>query len=956
MNYLGAGKSDPLNSLWAKLSRDKSNPPSYHPLLAHLIDVAQVAHAMWRDVLPTAARAHVASALGMTECPEAAGRWIAFFAGLHDLGKASPAFARQDARAWDRIRASGFPSPPEPFGDRLPHGWISAHTLPTLLSAPPYALPPLVANVAGVAVGGHHGIFPSPSVLRKVTMEPDEAGRGRWRDARRDLVSALADALGYPAPAPSPLTLDLVTAMYLAGLTSVADWIGSNADFFPYVLNGETRPAEWQTPRYWPAYAAGAADKARRALGALGWLGAAAPSAPSAFVELFPFAPNSLQATAVDVATRLDGPALVVIEAPMGLGKTEAALFLADHLAASLGQRGFYFSLPTQATSNQMLSRLRPFLARRYPDDLVNLQLLHGHAALSAELQVLRQNADRLFAPTTVDDDESPGHDDQHVLAAEWFTYRKRGLLAPFGVGTVDQALLAVLQAKHVFVRLFGLAHTVVIIDEVHAYDTYMSALLGRLLEWLAALGASVILLSATLPCHRREQLLRAYAAGRGALDSDAIIVPTLAYPRITWSTQSGANARAVATKTETVTVAVEPIEDPFVDDSTFGARADAVARRLEHVLRDGGCAAVIVSTVRRAQRLYDCLRRWFPDNACDGLPQLDLFHARYLFEDRDAREKRTLLRFGKPGARVIFDDGTDLTVERPHRAVLVATQVIEQSLDLDFDLMVTDLAPADLVLQRIGRLHRHSGRSRPTPLQKPALWLLLPPVSNGVPTFGRDQIAVYDEHPLLRSWLDLRGRKEIMLPDEIETIVEAIYDEREPSPDLSPALLAAWNETRADLAASIAKEEHEADKRWIASPTSSRQLWQLLQDPREEDAPENHPAHQALTRLAELTAPVVLLYGPPDQPSLDPAGRQPIDLRATPDLPLAQALLRRSVGLSDRRIVYALAAQAPPPSWRRSALLRHHRLLVLDANGRAAVDARHTHRLDPDLGVVVDG
>jgi CRISPR-associated endonuclease/helicase Cas3 len=164
----------------------------------------------------------------------------------------------------------------------------------------------------------------------------------------------------------------------------------------------------------------------------------------------------------------------------------------------------------------------------------VNLQLLHGHAALSAELQLLRDNAAALFQPSSIHDEDDHPHD-ATVVAAEWFTARKRGLLAPFGVGTVDQALLAVLKTRHGFVRLFGLGHKTVVVDEVHAYDTYMTTLLERLLHWLATLGASVVLLSATLPRGRLAALLDAFAAGRADTNSTAASGPAILYPRISW-------------------------------------------------------------------------------------------------------------------------------------------------------------------------------------------------------------------------------------------------------------------------------------------------------------------------------------------------------------------------------------------------------------------------------------
>ena len=390
----------------------------------------------------------------------------------------------------------------------------------------------------------------------------------------------------------------------------------------------------------------------------------------------------------------------------MGEGKTEAAMYLADRFAARLGQRGCYFALPTQATSNQMFTRVREFLKGRYPDNIVNLQLLHGHAALNAEFQTLLQSADA--EPECVCEDNDLHDHRPGVIAAEWFTYRKRGLLAPFGVGTIDQALLAVLQTRHVFVRLFGLAHKTVIIDEVHAYDAYMTTLLERLLEWLAALGSSVVLLSATLPKARRDALASAYVKGLGG---NIALPPDDRYPRLTWVGQADSGSRHVETSERSSRkLSLQWIDGAVPKDGD----AFPLGERLRVALEAGGCAAVICNTVTQAQKVYLALKEYFVGNADDGAPILDLLHARFLFKDRDERERRCLVRFGKPGALVDFGDKDLREVRRPNRAVLVATQVIEQSLDLDFDLMVSDHAPVDLILQRAGRLHRHPRADRP--------------------------------------------------------------------------------------------------------------------------------------------------------------------------------------------------------------------------------------------------
>ena len=448
--------------------------------------------------------------------------WCAFLAGLHDLGKASPDFQLQvgkvSAEVTKRLRGIGLPVKPGHGPKTTPHGTITADVLPRIL-VNRFGLDGKAARNFGVVVGGHHGVFPTSLAIRKVSVSAK--GNQKWDDHRLFLVDQLAKVLGMPRDR-LPHALDNATAMVFAGFVSVADWVGSNTKFFPYAI-----PLSAMT------YTDDAKTRAREALDNLGWQLQPPQQNVRGFTELFPGIqkPNDLQRSVESLGADLNEPGLVIIEAPMGEGKTEAAIYLADHWAASAGQEGHYFALPTQATSNQMFGRVRDFLRGRYEGSQVQLQLLHGHASLSSEFQVLRENNNGVFAPQysgVGEDAEQMG-----VAASEWFTHRKRGLLSPFGVGTIDQALLAVLQTKHSFVRLFGLAHKTVIIDEVHAYDAYMTTLLERLLEWLAALSSPVVLLSATLPRARREALLAAYMRGLGKESIEAL--SNAAYPRISW-------------------------------------------------------------------------------------------------------------------------------------------------------------------------------------------------------------------------------------------------------------------------------------------------------------------------------------------------------------------------------------------------------------------------------------
>jgi len=398
--YVTVGKrmvylSEMTQLLWGKW-RDDTH---YHPLVCHMVDVAQVARRMWTDIISRAAREAIAQAFGMSKT--SVEPLVALIAALHDLGKASPAFQLHpslNATTRARVRAllakTGLRCPPQP--EFIPHGEITAAELPRILQEQ-LGFDVHAASRLATAIGGHHGIFPRSDQILKCDSK-DVVGGSQWRLVRLELVKVLANLLGATT-AHQGVSLDNSTAMTIAGLVCVADWIGSAEEFFPY----ETTPS---ASLDLVAYARGSADRAREALDKLRWRELALKSVSCAFEDLFPFPPNDLQRTVVELASRIDKPTLVVVEAPMGEGKTEAAMFLADSLAMSLGQRGYYFALPTQATSNQMFSRVRGFLGRRYTEMEVNLQLLHGHVALSAEFQTMRKETD--LAPVCVfDPDQS---------------------------------------------------------------------------------------------------------------------------------------------------------------------------------------------------------------------------------------------------------------------------------------------------------------------------------------------------------------------------------------------------------------------------------------------------------------------------------------------------------------------------------------------------------------------
>jgi CRISPR-associated endonuclease/helicase Cas3 len=875
-----------LARLWGKTDNNGGN--GWHPLILHMLDVAASTDAILARE-PESTRNRMAEVLGLEW--EKARAWLLVVAASHDLGKACPGFQCK----WpDLLSSTGLGVPPSP-NTRINHGFVSQIALTDLLGEMHW--PAGLADLVSDAVGCHHGERASPTALDQLSGDRRAIGKDDWGQARRDLFQTV---LGIFNPVQSPIreTLTGPDFMLLAGLTSFADWIGSNEDWFPFGT-----PEDCEDLAGWFAKRRASADDA---LSAIGWQPRTPlSSVPKTFEQVFGFASRPLQQAVADAVAGLKKPSILLLEAPMGEGKTEAALFAHLELQRRFGHRGLYVALPTKATGNAMFKRTLEFLQRQGANRTLDLQLLHGAKLLSDDYQLLRLSG--------IHDPTNGGQ----IRAAEWFTNKKRALLSEYGVGTVDQALLPILPVRHNFVRLWGLANRVVVLDEVHAYDAYTGTLLVHLLRWLLALGSSVVLLSATLSPSIRKKLAKAVGAELPEVEKP--------YPRL--SIFSGGDKvdqrHFEADPTRRVTLRVKGVPPDL----------QSIRSCLEAQLSGGGMGLALVNTVQRAQDLY----RVFPDGEplvrdgqrvgkrlSDGTEVL-LFHARFPAERRQKREEQVLEAFGEKGVR----EG---------RRILIATQVAEQSLDLDFDLIATDLAPIDLVLQRAGRLWRHARGARPVP--GPVL-LVAGLVGDEPPSFGRPLWwgKVYREDILLRTWSLLRTKEELTLPDEIDTLVQAVYEEQVDVPAcLQQRLEKALMEGEG---VAIARSQ-QANGAILGLPDDGS--WNhperyVLYD---EDEPDVHRTLMAQTRLGEDSV-VAIPLTPGDE----------FCPEATPDGNRAKQWFLCALSLSRKGVVQKLRAQGVPDGWKKSPLLRNCYALALDGQGRWMEDG--TVRLDEDLGVVYE-
>jgi CRISPR-associated endonuclease/helicase Cas3 len=893
---------------WAKtgsVNLDENGQPKYHPVICHLADTAAVAMEIVRNCLSPVAVKTLENGLGLAG--ESLVKCCGFFAGSHDLGKVSPAFQFQVDPIGKALAGGGLYDlwhdiNPVTRSGKAPHGLVTAKTLPEFLIE--RSLDKSLAKRLAAIVGGHHGFFPSAAEIKALNEVLAGANEGNsWRSFSREIFEQLETFVGLEAQ-DLPTKCDNAAAMILAGLTTVSDWIASNPDEktgFPYANDD---PFE--------AYGRELPNKAKRALEAIGWT-KLPTGQPLQFTELFReiTEPRELQKAAIASTETLTAPCLVLVEASMGEGKTEAALYLADHLQHQAATGGFYIGLPTQATSNAMWNRVRKFLGQRYPEEVVNLTLSHSAAVLQEEYQKCRLEQE------VYDDD---GNKIGQVGANEWHTARRKSLLSPYGVGTIDQALMGAVRSKWQFVRLFGLAGRVVILDEIHAYDLYTSTLLERFLEWLALLGSPVIALSATLPTETRYRLVNAYAQGCGCVTPEMVVAE---YPRLTVFTPQG--------------LSVTPFKaSPHVTRSLIlqWVQDKEWAEALREKLSDGGCATVICSTVGRAQEVFQRLQKHFDKD------ELGLFHGRFLFVDRDRIEKDCIAKFGKPNAS-----------KRPERYVLVATQVIEQSLDLDFDLMISDIAPVDLLLQRSGRLHRHEERKdRPEKLKNPTMWLISPGQSeSGKADFG-DSGFIYDRHVLLRSWLTLRDQMQVQLPAMMDSLIESVYDKNKiPDETLEPIYQEDWLASLADYLKDESQDQSKADA--VKLPPGFTGDIKPSEFTRLGDV-DDDSAIAKVTRLGRESVTTIFLQQTAEGLVL-PSTQERINLKQEPNLKTIRRLLEHSTKISKMRLVYELQRQENPKTW-KSALLRHCRYVEVNSQGVAVVE-KWKLVLDPQCGVIID-
>ena len=750
-------KQNPISiitkKLWGKLSRNDKD--GWLPLYVHMLDTGEVAKLLWEKWIPRHTKQIIVESIDFEQNNaedkmDYARRIVIFLATVHDLGKATPDFQAKANKIFpdivNNLRDSGLSFPMQAANKSIPHATVSEGLLEKYGLDRSYA----------VTVGSHHGKPPENTInldsIQGSFAKDAGVNDTNWSEIHIQLIKMAleeAELSDYPKG-----QLLLPAQMLVTSIIVCSDWIASG-NGFPLLSLGVNKKAGDSLLR---------AQKAWRQLNLPVYHNAEAVEYyQNLYQKRFGITqPRPMQDSALQVAKNMEKPGLLVLEAPMGEGKTEAALAAAEVFMDKFGLSGIYFALPTQATSDGIFKRIKNWIEKLPRNGQNTIFLAHGKAGFNEDYAGIKLDSD---IDRYGEDDENESKISEQVTINSWTQGKKKGLLSDFVVGTIDQILMCGLKQKHLVLRHLGVVNKVVIIDECHAYDAYMSSYLELVLNWLGVYHVPVILLSATLPSKKRQELLAAYQKynvkkerktgkrnwfgnKKGAKIINEVVTQKINtnYPLLSYTCGSDVQEAEPLKSGRVQKVQVQKLKDELLADT------------LQDLLSEGGCIGIIRNTVRQAQETAKALEEIF------GAENVQLLHSRFISCDRVKREQKLRELLGPPY------NGDESN--RPDKLIVVGTQVMEQSLDVDFDALFTDICPMDLLLQRMGRLHRHKRQKhRPAKLQQAACYVL------GIEdeyNFNRGTEAVYDKYLLLKTNDNLP--EEIVLPDDIPILVEKVY------------------------------------------------------------------------------------------------------------------------------------------------------------------------------------
>lgn len=685
--------STEIYKLWGKKKAYKDTL-YWLPLLTHLNDTQAIIKYLYQNYLSQNQRNIIALPSSL----------IGTLGFLHDFGKITPAFQLKQSRPYNaaldqavlaKLDSLSLPSQ-LPLADKSPHNFSGAYLLRSTC-------------FAGI-VASHHGTTPTKRELLLQQVFKSNYGDSQWTNLRQEFLDiAVKDLTPKEKDVLYNSILNQDQQILLLGLVMMADWLASNETYFPLIPIAQSYQdidekkrikiglSRWSKETKWQPQTDFDID--------------------TYFKDHFNFKPHALQKEMLETIKAIKKPGLILIEAPMGTGKTETALTASEILSAKCHTNGIFYGLPTQATSNAMLPRLALWLTAE--QGRYGLKLMHSKANSVKAYQDLDKNTDNVFINS-------------------WYN-RKLGSLEHFTIGTIDQLLQMSLSQRHLAFKHLAFSGKTVIIDEVHTYDSYMQSYLQKALKWLGEYHVPVIALSATLTHKIRQSLVSSY------LQRDVELPTNLAYPLLTYTENSIVKQQNKFANSQSKAVTIKS----FTKDEP-----QQIAQKADELVNQGGICGIIVNSIARAQDIAKEIKA----------PKI-LLHSSFLAKDRSIIEAQILKTIKN----------------RPKKLVIIGTQVLEQSLDLDFDVLITDAAPMDLLLQRIGRLWRRD-RKRANSFTKPVCYV----DTNSKSKAYKTDCFLYSNY-LINHTVKLLPDK-IILPTYIPILIEKTYqlDDSQDAQELS--------------------------------------------------------------------------------------------------------------------------------------------------------------------------
>lgn len=779
---------------WAK-KEERDGLFKWLPLRQHLEDTRNVICGLWEHYLSLGQKNFIIDSLSFNSIDisgEEIGKNLSIFLALtHDLHKCSPVFQTMpgynnsrdlDDYLIERLESNGFYDLKN--FDRV-SSKMSHHALGSECLLSWYGVGDDVASI----VGAHHGKpidsariidIQKSSYASNYFQYEDENNEvhKKWDEEQRKIFKYAMDEAEFKSIEDIP-KISQEGAFILSGLLIMADWISSNENYFP-LFDIEIFEPEDNYKRFvegWSKWYKNDPISINNF-----------SETKDIFKSRFGFdSPNEIQEKFVDAISRAKDPGLIILEAPMGIGKTEASLAAVEELIYKTNRSGLFFGLPTQATSNGMFTRVEYWLKNLSKDLELNtsIRLSHSKASLNDDFTSLAKNVE-------------PENEEGSVIINEWFSGRKQTALDDFIIGTVDQFLLLALKQKHLALRHLGFSKKIVLIDEAHAYDCYMMQYLNEALRWMGAYKVPVIILSATLPKNRRLELVENYMRGRGLKWKEVKKpeeISSTAYPLITYTDGDEIKFQNNFSKRENKEIKVIREDKENLLDL------------LSQLYENEGVIGIILNTVKDAQELARECEKLF------GSESVELLHSNYIATDRIERENLLLSLVSK-------------NAERPKRKIIIGTQVIEQSLDLDFDVMISDLCPIDLLIQRVGRLQRHDIK-RSEFYKNPRLYVL--GTSENF-EYEKKTKAIYDEYILMMSQYFLP--EVIKIPEDISILVDKVYEGGEVHLKEDLLKLIKNSKERRDININNKKERAKTYRLGKPDHTGKKSLIGLLETP----------------------------------------------------------------------------------------------------------------------------